>query len=62
MELSTSRLHQDFIQDIFVRFEPIQELVKLRIKGKVYTAEEIADSPHLSKEAAERKSSQSATP
>ncbi|MDE2666982.1 MAG: DUF1573 domain-containing protein [Acidobacteriota bacterium] len=62
MELSTSRLHRDFIQDIFVRFEPIQELVKLRIKGKVYTAEEIAESPILSKEAAAGKSSQPATP
>ena len=62
MELSTSRLHRDFIQDIFVRFEPIQELVKLRIKGKVYTAEEIALSPILSKEAAAGKSSQEATP
>lgn len=62
MELSTSRLHQDFIQDVFVRFEPIQELVKLRIKGRVYTAEEIAQSPILSQEAAAGKSPQAATP
>ena len=62
MELSTSRLHQDFIQDVFVRFEPIQEMVKLRIKGKVYTAEEIAQSPVLSQEAAAGKSSRAATP
>jgi len=62
MELSTSRLHQDFIQDIFVRFEPIQEMVKLRIKGRVYTAEEIAESPILSKEAAANKSPRAATP
>ena len=62
MELNTARLHQDFIQDIFVRFEPIQELVKLRIKGKVYTAEEIAQSPILSQEVAAGKSPQAATP
>lgn len=62
MELNTSRLHQEFVQDIFVRFEPIQEMVKLRIKGKVYTAEEIALSPILSKEAAASKASQAATP
>ena len=61
MELNTSRLHEDFVQDVFVRFEPIQELVKLRIKGKVYTAEEIAQSPILSQEAA-GKSPQAATP
>lgn len=58
MELNTSQLHQDFTQDIFVRFEPIRELVKLRIKGKVYTAEEIALSPILSKEAAEREAAE----
>lgn len=62
MELNTSRLHQEFVQDIFVRFEPIQEMVKLRIKGEVYTAEEIAESPIFSEEAAASKASQAATP
>ncbi len=62
MELNTSRLHQEFVQDIFIRFEPIQEMVKLRIKGKVYTAEEIALSPILSEQAAASKASQAATP
>ncbi len=62
MELNTSRLHQEFVQDIFVRFEPIQEMVKLRIKGKVYTAEEIAVSPTLSELAAASKASQAETP
>ena len=62
MELNTSRLHQEFVQDIFVRFEPIQEMVKLRIKGKVLTAEEIGLSPALSEQAAAGKASQAATP
>ena len=57
MELDTSRLHLEFVQDVFVRFEPIREMVKLRIKGQVYTAEEIADSPTLSREAAAGKAS-----
>ena len=57
MELDTSRLHLEFVQDVFVRFEPIREMVKLRIKGQVHTAEEIADSPTLSREAAAGKAS-----
>ena len=56
MELNTAKLHRDFIQDIFVQFEPVKEIVKLRITGRVFTAEEIAKSPSLSKEAATRKS------
>ena len=62
VELNTSRLHRDFVQDIFVQFEPVKEMVKLRIKGKVYTAEDVARSPILSKEAAERKAAREATP
>ena len=62
MEMNTSGFQRDFVQDVFVRFEPIQELVKLRIKGKVYTAEEIALSPVLSKKAAANKASRAATP
>ena len=56
VELNTAKLHRDFIQDIFVQFEPVKEMVKLRITGRVFTAEEIAKSPSLSKEAAARKS------
>jgi hypothetical protein len=56
VELNTAKLHRDFIQDIFVQFEPVKEMVKLRITGRVFTAEEIAKSPSLSKEAATKKS------
>ena len=52
VDLKTAKLHRDFVQDIFVQFEPVKEMVKLRIKGKVYTSKEIAKSPSLSKEAA----------
>ena len=62
VELNTTRLHRDFIQDIFVQFEPVKEIVKLRIKGRVFTAEEIAKSPSLSKEAATKKSAAPETP
>ena len=56
VELNTARLHRNFVHDIFVQFEPVKEMVKLRITGKVYTSEEIAKSPSLSKEAATKKS------
>lgn len=49
MELSTDKLSRKFHHDVFVQFEPIKEMIKLRIKGEVYTAEEIAESPSLSK-------------
>ena len=62
MELNTSGFHRELVQDVFVRFEPIQEMVKLRITGKVYTAEEIALSPILSEKAAANKASQPGTP
>ena len=62
VELNTSRLHRDFVHDIFVQFEPVKEMVKLRIKGRVYTAEEIAGSPSLSKEAAANESAAPANP
>ena len=47
---------------VCVRFEPIQERVKLRIKGEVCTAEDIARSPILSKEAAAGKASRAPAP
>ena len=56
VELNTARLHRNFIQDIFVQFEPVKEIVKLRIQGRVFTAEEIAKSSSLSKESATKKS------
>ena len=62
MELDTAGIRGKFNQDVFVRFEPVKEMVKLRIKGRVFTDEEIARSPSLSKKAAARKSSQAATP
>ena len=62
VELNTARLPRRFVHDIFVQFEPVKEMVKLRITGKVYTSEEIAKSPSLSKEAAARKSPTTANP
>ena len=62
LELDTSGIRGVLSQDVFVQFEPVQEMVKLRIKGKVFTEEEIARSPSLSKEIAERKATQAATP
>ena len=56
VELDTAPLHRKFVQDIFVQFEPIKEIVKLRIKGRVFTAQEIAESEVLSKLAASSKS------
>ena len=62
VELNTAKLHRNFVHDIFVQFEPVKEIVKLRITGRVYTPEEIAKSPSLSKEAAAKKSATPATP
>lgn len=61
VDVDTSNLRLDIGQDIFVRFEPIKEMVKLRIKGRVFTAEDVAKSPSLSKEAAARKAAQAQT-
>ena len=62
LELNTSGIRGHLRQDVFVQFEPVKEMVKLRIRGRVFTAEEIARSPSLSKEIAERKAAESATP
>ena len=62
MELSTAKLHRKFHHDVFVQFEPIKEMIKLRIKGQVYTAEEIAESPSLSKRVPSSKSDTPETP
>ena len=62
VDVNTSNLRLDIGQDIFVRFEPIKELVRLRIKGRVFTAEDVAKSPSLSEEAAARKAARAATP
>lgn len=62
LEVNTSNLRLDIGQDVFVRFEPVKEMVKLRIKGRVFTPEDVAKSPSLSKEAAERKAAQSPPP
>ena len=62
MDLNTAKLHLRFVHDIFVQFEPVQEMVKLRITGRVYTPEEIEKSPSLSEEAAARKFPKTLTP
>lgn len=62
VEFDTSAIRGHLSQDVFVQFEPVKEMVKLRIKGRVFTAEEIARSPSLTKEIAERKAAESTTP
>ena len=62
LDLNTAKLHLRFVHDIFVQFEPVQEMVKLRITGRVYTPEEIEKSPSLSEEAAARKFPKTSTP
>ena len=62
MEFDTSAIRGHLSQDVFVRFEPVKEMVKLRIKGRVFTADEIAGSPSLSKEIAKRKAAEAAAP
>lgn len=62
LELSTAKLHRKFHHDVFVQFEPIKEMIKLRIQGLVYTAEEIAGSPSLSKQVPSAKSDTPQTP
>jgi len=39
--LDTAPLYRDFDHDIFVQFEPIQEMVKLKIQGRVFTAKDL---------------------
>jgi len=39
--LDTAPLYRDFDQDIFVQFEPIQEMVKLKVQGRVFTAKDL---------------------
>lgn len=55
VDLNTDKLHGVFVQDFFVQFEPVQEMVKLRITGKVYTPEESSQSSSLPEEAAAAK-------
>lgn len=62
MEFDTSAIRGHVSQDVFVRFEPVREMVKLRIKGRVFTQDEIDRSPSLSKEIAERKAAEATTP
>ena len=62
VDVNTANLRLDIGQDIFVRFEPIKEMVKLRIKGRVFSAKDVAESPSLTEEAAARKVAQPATP
>ena len=62
LELDTARLRRRFTHVVFVQFEPVREMVKLRITGWVYTAEEVARSPTLSREFGDRKSPAPADP
>ncbi len=62
VELDTAKLHGVFVQDFFVQFEPVKEMVKLRITGKVYTPEEAAQPPSPSREAAGSRPSEPANP
>ncbi len=62
VELDTAKLHGVFVQDFFVQFEPVQEMVKLRITGKIYTPEEAAQSSSLPQELAEEESPAGANP
>lgn len=39
--LDTTPLYRDFDQDIFIQFEPIQEMVKLKVQGRVFTAKDL---------------------
>jgi len=39
--LDTAPLYRDFDHDIFVQFEPIQEMVKLKVQGRVFTAKDL---------------------
>lgn len=43
IDLDTSPLHQDFDTTVFVEFQPINECVRLRMKGRIFTAKELAD-------------------
>jgi Protein of unknown function (DUF1573) len=42
IDLDTSTLHQDFDTTVFVEFQPINECVRLRMKGRVFTAKELS--------------------
>jgi len=42
IDLDTSPLHQDFDTTVFVEFQPINECVRLRMKGRVFTAKELS--------------------
>jgi uncharacterized protein DUF1573 len=42
IDLDTSPLHQDFDTTVFVEFQPINECVRLRMKGRIFTAAELS--------------------
>jgi hypothetical protein len=43
IDLVTSTLHLDFDTTVFVEFQPINECVRLRMKGRIFTAKELSD-------------------
>jgi hypothetical protein len=42
IDLVTSTLHLDFDTTVFVEFQPINECVRLRMKGRIFTAKELS--------------------
>jgi len=42
IDLDTSSLHRDFDTTVFVEFQPINECVRLRMKGRIFTATELS--------------------
>ena len=41
IDLDTSPLHQDYDTTVFVEFQPTNECVRVRMKGRVFTAKEL---------------------
>jgi hypothetical protein len=42
IDLDTSALHQDYDTSVFVEFQPINECAKVRMKGRIFTAQELS--------------------
>ena len=42
IDLDTSPLHQNFDATVFVEFQPVNQCVRVRIKGRVFTAKELS--------------------
>ena len=53
--LDTTPLYRDFDHDILVQFEPIQEMVKLKVQGRVFTAKDLEQYNPATGESGKRK-------